>query len=79
MDIGQALAQLRAGNRVARAGWNGRGMYLFLVAAWTYTDGKQDNFPNLPFLAMKTVQDEVVPWLASQTDILATDWGVVQS
>jgi hypothetical protein len=76
MDFGKALEELRAGKRVARSGWNEKNMFLFLIKEWTYTDGKQDNYPNLPFIAMKTANDEVVPWLASQTDILATDWSV---
>lgn len=76
MDFGKALEELRAGKRVARSGWNGKNMFLFLIQEWTYTDGKQDNYPNLPFIAMKTADDKVVPWLASQTDILAIDWAV---
>lgn len=73
-DFGIALGALRAGGQVRRVGWNGKGMFLFYVPVWKYTDGKHDNYPNLPFIAMKTAGDEVVPWLASQTDILATDW-----
>ncbi len=74
-DFGAALVMLRDGRRVARDGWNGKGMFIFLInGTWAFTDGKQDNFPCLPFIAMKTAQDEVVPWLASQTDILADDW-----
>jgi hypothetical protein len=76
VDFGKALEELRAGKRVARSGWNGKNMFLFLIQEWTYTDGKQDNYPNLPFIAMKTADDKVVPWLASQTDILAIDWAV---
>lgn len=75
-NFGAALAELHDGKRVQRAGWNGKGMYLFRVAAWTFTDGHNDNLPNLPFLAMKTATNEVVPWLASQADMLATDWQV---
>lgn len=78
MNFSQALDQIKAGQRVARPGWNGKGMFIFLVERWTYTDGKQDNYPNLPFIAMKTADGKVVPWLASQTDILAEDWSVVQ-
>ena len=73
-----ALIALREGKRVARRGWNGRGMYLFHVKKWTYTDARQDNYPNLPFIAMKTADDKVVPWLASQTDMLSDDWEVVE-
>lgn len=78
MNFGVALEKLKRGVRVSRTGWNGRGMFIFLVGReWTYTDGRQDNYPNLPFIAMKTADDRVVPWLASQTDVLAEDWEVV--
>jgi hypothetical protein len=75
LTFGEAVEALKGGERVRRLGWNGKGMFLFVVVgAWTYTDGKQDNFPDLAFIAMKTVGDEVVPWLASQTDMLSDDW-----
>lgn len=72
--IGWAVKQMHNGERVRRSGWNGKGMFLFLVNNWTYTDGRQDNYPNQPFVAMKTADDKVVPWLCSQTDLLAVDW-----
>ena len=84
LSFGHAIVALKTGLRVARAGWDGKGMFLFLIhgarllEAWTYTDGKQDNFPLLPFIAMKTAANEVVPWLASQTDMLADDWQIVE-
>lgn len=78
MNFSQALEQIKVGQRVARLGWNGKSMFLFLIQSWTYTDGKQDNYPNLPFIAMKTADNKVVPWLASQTDVLAEDWSIVQ-
>lgn len=78
MDFGEAVATLKAGNRVSREGWNGKGMYLFRVAHWDGTgDHALNDCAHSPFIAMKTADDHVVPWLASQTDILATDWGVV--
>jgi hypothetical protein len=49
-------------------------MYVFRIAEWTYTNGKNDNMPCLPFYALKTADGSVVPWLASQTDMLAEDW-----
>lgn len=76
MTFSQALDRIKEGRQVVRSGWNGKKMFLFYVPVWTYTDGKQDNYPNLPFIAMKTAGDDVVPWLASQTDILADDWEV---
>jgi hypothetical protein len=73
MDFGAALASLRQGLRVARDGWNGRGMWIAL------------QFPDdtskmtLPYVYMRTVTGDFVPWLASQADILATDWVIVPS
>jgi hypothetical protein len=71
-----ALHEIKQGyaKRISRSGWNGKGMYIFLIEDWKYTNGFSDNFENLPFLAMKTADNKVVPWLASQTDILADDW-----
>ena len=74
MDFGEALAVIKRGGRVERFGWNGRGMWLFLVpGGWPY-DNTEPEIPTLPFIAMKTADHKVVPWLASQTDILADDW-----
>jgi hypothetical protein len=73
-DFQIALRELNGGERVQRAGWNGKGMYVFLIAEWTYTNGKNDNMPCLPFYALKTADGSVVPWLASQTAMLAEDW-----
>ena len=78
MDFGEALGWAKLGKKIQRAGWNGKGMFVFLISNWTYTDGKQDNYPNLPFLTMKTADDKVVPWLISQTDALAEDYSIVE-
>lgn len=78
MDFGHAIRELKAGKRVTRPGWNGKGMFLWYVTAWTYTDGKHDNYTNAPFIGMKTADDKFVPWLASQTDVLAEDWDVLE-
>lgn len=73
MTFGAAIEDLKAGRRVSRAGWNGKGMWLQLVtASQSYLPGL--NLYCLPFIAMKTANDELVPWLASQTDMLAEDW-----
>lgn len=77
-DFGNALAMLKDGKRVARHGWNGKGMWLTLITSWN-DGGIRDtmDYEKLPFIAMKTADDKVVPWLASQTDILARDWIMV--
>lgn len=67
-DIGSAVAMLRGGSRVARQGWNGKGMWLELQRPGA------GNLMTLPFVSMRTAQGETVPWLCSQTDLLAQDW-----
>lgn len=85
MNFGEALEHLKLGLRVTRNGWNGKGMFIYLVAAGRYppttdagreiADTQPDGLvPYLPYIAMRTVTGDVVPWLASQTDILAEDW-----
>jgi hypothetical protein len=79
MNFGQALNELNSGKKVARSGWNGKGMWLQLVTADMY-EVHYANVPTeglLPWIGMKTADDKFVPWLASQTDILAEDWEVV--
>jgi hypothetical protein len=71
MGIGVAIASMREGKRVARSGWNGKGMYLELQVPDT------NSKMTLPYVYMKTAQGDLVPWLCSQTDLLATDWSVV--
>jgi len=93
MNFGQAIEELKAGKKVAREGWNGKGMFIYLV------EGASVSVPNLRNEALKHIgmnratADKVkinshidmqaadgsivVGWLASQTDMLAEDWEVV--
>lgn len=71
MDFGAALAALKAGKKVARAGWNGRGMWLALQVPDAHSK------MSLPYIYMSTATGDLVPWLASQSDMLGTDWAVV--
>lgn len=68
MDFGEALNELRAGRKVCRAGWNGKGMWLDLQVP------DEHSKMTLPYIYMRTAQGGLVPWLASQTDVLAYDW-----
>ena len=68
MDFGAALSELRRGSFVSRKGWNGKGMWLKLQKP------DENSKMTLPYLYMHTVQSDLVPWLASQTDLLAEDW-----
>lgn len=84
MDFGEALDALRDGKAVYRTGWNASGQYIYLIPAAEYpaqTDVAKaefgDKVPYGAYLAIKTVQHNVVPWLASQTDLLAGDWQVI--
>lgn len=73
-DFGVALQNLKGGNKVQRDGWNGPGQYLGLqlVDESVGYPGKM----TLPYIYISTVQGDLVPWLASQTDMLATDWRI---
>lgn len=66
--FGEALTILDLGRKVTRLGWNGKGMYISLQ-----TPDKNSKM-TLPYIFMKTAQGDLVPWLASQTDLLANDW-----
>lgn len=82
-DIGKAVAIMYDGGRVAREGWNGKDMFVFLVPGSKF---RVDRAPLLgiypegtvidyrPHVDMKTVDGTIVPWLCSQTDLLAGDW-----
>jgi hypothetical protein len=77
MDFGLAIRALKAREFVARRGWNGKGMWLKLVPANEYTVATENTPILLPWIGMKTADDKFVPWLASQTDVLAEDWIIV--
>ena len=82
MDFSEALRELKSGNKVARQGWNGKGMYLFLSPSlgcqmYKQFTGKDINDMQ-PFIVMSTADGTLVPWLASQTDLLAEDWMLVE-
>ena len=70
-NFGIALGALKSGLKVSRKGWNGKNMYLKLQVPDTHSR------MTLPYIYMYTAQGELVPWLASQTDMLADDWFVV--
>ncbi len=86
MTFSKALKKIKAGRKVAREGWNGKNMFLFLVPGSTfkvnrppllgiYEEGTEVNYQ--PHIDMKTADETVVPWLASQSDLLADDWEVI--
>jgi len=89
MNFGHAVTMLKEGYKVARDGWNGKGMFLYYVPAASYPAQRNehgtmigvfpdDMVPYQAYIAMKTAQDTVVPWLASQSDVLAEDWTLTE-
>lgn len=86
MTFGLAIEAMKKGKKVARKGWNGKGMFLYYVPVGAYKPCTEIaaslvNENGLveygAYIAMKTAQGNVVPWLASQTDMLAEDWEVL--
>ena len=72
LTFGLAIEALKKGARVSRAGWNGKGMWLGLQTPDAHSK------MSLPYIFMKTADNKMVPWLASQTDVLAEDWVIVE-
>ena len=91
MTFGEALEAVKLGRRIARAGWNGKGMFVFYVdpiecdeIAFTLARaGGFESPDSVPhgvdtFLCLYSAAGSIVPgWLASQTDMLARDWAVL--
>lgn len=75
MDFGDALIDLEDGFKVAREGWNGKNMFLFLVPEGVIDHPVLDGtLKHSSYIAMKTAQGEVIPWVTSQADVQAKDW-----
>jgi len=86
MNFGQALEALKMRARVRRAGWNGKDAFIYLVPGsrfavtrapllGIYPEGTMIDYH--PHVDMRTQTGECVPWLCSQTDLLADDWEIV--
>lgn len=71
MNFGEAINSLRNGCTVARSGWNGKNMFLGLQVP------DEDSVMTLPYIYMFTAQSDLVPWLASQMDMLSDDWEII--
>jgi len=85
MTFGQAIEHAKRGKKVARAGWNGQGMYAYIVPANSYpaqTDVARKEFgemvPYRTYWALKTAQNNIATWAPSGSDSLAEDWMVVE-
>ena len=86
MNFGDALAALKGGASIARQGWNGKGMFLFLIQGSNdlaslhgYGFGEMMGEPTFrDAIFMRTVDNQLVPWTASQSDVLAEDWEIAK-
>lgn len=83
LTFGLAIEAMKMGKKVSRSGWNGKGMWLSLVTSDSYSVPNKNYVSSpefagephlLPWIGMKTADNGFVPWLASQTDVLADDW-----
>jgi hypothetical protein len=83
MTFSLALEAIKEGKKVAREGWNGKGMFVFLVPGSTFEVNRPPLLGIYPegteikyhaHVDMKTADGQIVPWLVSQTDLLADDW-----
>lgn len=72
VDFGKALEFLKKGLAVARKGWNGKGMFIMLQQPSENSKMLQ------PYIYISPVGGQLVPWVASQADLLAEDWVVVE-
>ena len=93
MNFGKAIESLKEGNKVARKGWNGKGMFISMTGGKVLDIEKDDIWTKsirdvavsnggtvelLPYLSMKTADNKVqIGWIASQSDVLAEDWEVI--
>lgn len=82
-SFGEAIEAVKAGNRIARKGWNGKNQYVELATAISYknsvgevVNAEHDAIGNHA-LAFKGTSGVQLGWLASQADMLAEDWMIL--
>lgn len=83
MNFGEVIEYMKKDmwNKVSRKGWNGKDMWIHIVTPPSSPfsdDGAGGKYEAIPYIEMKTADNKFVPWLASQTDVLAEDWGIVK-
>ena len=86
-NFSYALNQIKDGKKMQRYGWNGKEMFVFLVPSSTFIVNRAPLLGIYPegteiyyhaHIDMRTADGLIVPWLASQTDLLAEDWQEVK-
>ena len=86
LTFSEVLDGLKQGKRYKRVGWNGKDMFIFLVPGSKFIVNREPLISILgngtevsyhSHIDMKTAQGYIVPWLASQADLLSEDWSEV--
>lgn len=86
LNFGQAIEAAKQGKKIAREGWNGNGMFAYIVPAQSYpaqTEIAKNHFgenamvPYRAYWALKTAQEDIATWAPSGSDSLAEDWMVL--
>jgi hypothetical protein len=87
MNFSEALECLKKGYRLARTGWNGKGMFIFLVNGSNFKVNREPLMSILgegaevtyqPHIDMRTVDGSIAVWTVSQMDVMADDWEIVK-
>lgn len=79
LNFGQAIEALKQGKRVARKGWNGKGMFIYIQDFTEYNKISDEGYELQNCISMFTATQQWQPgWLASQLDILAEDWCILE-
>lgn len=88
MDFGEALKAMKRGKRVRRSGWNGKGIFISIIFGESYEDASRNKYMTHDYICIDTTGLKTdneyspkgrVPWVASQTDMLADDWKLVET
>lgn len=84
MNFGEVLELVKTGSKIARKGWNGKGMFVYYIPAASYkacTENARKEFgdmvPYEAYLAIKNVKGTISTWVPSINDVLAEDWEVI--
>lgn len=86
-DFAFALRNIKQGKKLARQGWNGKGMFIYLVQGSVFEVNRKplnEFYPQGTMIEyqahidMRTADGKCVPWLASQSDMLGNDWQIVE-
>jgi hypothetical protein len=76
--IGWAVKQMQDGQKVCRAGWNGKGMSIFIAAAQVALPGSSETRWTPGNVYLLTARGDIIAWNCSQADLVATDWEIAE-